>query len=83
MKGLAETDLLRRVSALTDEIAAKTEALEQAMIGLYDNEHPSYYCRDTVIPAMNELRAAADQLEPLTAKEYQPFPTYADLLYSV
>ena len=83
VKGLAETDLLRRVSALTDEIAAKTEALEQAMIGLYDNEHPSYYCRDTVIPAMNELRAAAGQLEPLTAKEYQPFPTYADLLYSV
>ena len=83
VQGLAETDLLRRVSALTDEIAAKTEALEQAMIGLYDNEHPSYYCRDTIIPAMNELRAAADQLEPLTAKEYQPFPTYADLLYSV
>ena len=83
VQGLAETGLLRKVSALTDEIAAKTEALEQAMIGLYDNEHPSYYCRDTVIPAMNELRAAADQLEPLTAKEYQPFPTYADLLYSV
>ena len=83
VQGLAETDLLRRVSALTDEIAAKTEALENVMIGLYDNEHPSYYCRDTIIPAMNELRAAADQLEPLTAKEYQPFPTYADLLYSV
>ncbi|MCQ2407144.1 MAG: glutamine synthetase III [Oscillospiraceae bacterium] len=83
VQGLAETDLLRRVSALTDEIAAKTEALENVMIGLFDNEHPSYYCRDTIIPAMNELRAAADQLEPLTAKEYQPFPTYADLLYSV
>ena len=83
VQGQAETDLLRRVSALTDEIAAKTEALENVMIGLYDNEHPSYYCRDTIIPAMNELRAAADQLEPLTAKEYQPFPTYADLLYSV
>ncbi len=83
VQGLAETDLLRRVSALTDEITAKTEALENVMIGLYDNEHPSYYCRDTIIPAMNELRAAADQLEPLTAKKYQPFPTYADLLYSV
>ncbi|MBQ6039731.1 MAG: glutamine synthetase III [Oscillospiraceae bacterium] len=83
VQGSAETDLLRRVSALTDEIAAATEALETAMIGLYDNEHPSYYCRDTIIPAMNTLRAAADQLEPLTAKEYLPFPTYADLLYSV
>ncbi|MCR5306701.1 MAG: glutamine synthetase III [Oscillospiraceae bacterium] len=83
VNGIAETDLLRRVSALTDEIAEKTEALENVMIGLYDNEHPSYYCRDTIIPAMNELRAVADQLEPLTAKEFQPFPTYADLLYSV
>ena len=83
VQGVAETDLLRRVSALTDEIAAKTEALENVMLGLYDTEHPSYYCRDAVIPAMNALRAAADQLEPLTAKEYQPYPTYADLLYSV
>ena len=83
VQGKAETELLSRVSALTDEIAAKTEALEATLIDLYDNEHPSYYCRDTVIPAMNELRAAADQLEPLTAKEYQPVPTYADLLYSV
>ena len=83
VKGIAETDLLRKVSALTDEIAAKTEALEQAMIGLYDNEHPSYYCRDTIIPAMNELRAAADQLEPMMPQQYQPYPTYADLLYSV
>ncbi len=83
VQGTAETNLLSRVSALTDEIAAKTEALENVMIGLYDNEHPSYYCRDTIIPAMNELRAAADLLEPLMAKQYQPFPTYADLLYSV
>ena len=83
VKSKAETDLLQRVSALTDEIASKTEALENVLIDLYDNEHPSYYCRDAVIPAMNELRAAADQLEPLTAKEYQPFPTYSDLLYSV
>ena len=83
VQGAAETDLISRISALTDEIAAKTEALESVMIGLYDNEHPSYYCRDTIIPAMNELRAAADQLEPMMAKQYQPFPTYADLLYSV
>ena len=83
VQGVAETELLRRVSALSDEIAAKTEALENVMLGLYDTEHPSYYCRDEVIPAMNALRAAADQLEPLTAKEFQPYPTYADLLYSV
>ena len=83
VQGEAEQALLRRVSALTDEIAAKTENLEHTMIGLYDTEHPSYYCRDTVIPAMQALRAAADQLEPLLSRQYQPYPTYADLLYSV
>ena len=83
ISGTAESEVLRSISALTDEIAAKTAALESVMLGLYDTEHPSYYCRDTVIPAMNALRAAADQLEPMLAKEYQPYPTYADLLYSV
>ncbi|MCQ2417111.1 MAG: glutamine synthetase III [Oscillospiraceae bacterium] len=83
IQGIAENELLRKISALTDEIAAKTENLENVMLGLYDTEHPSYYCRDIVIPAMNELRAAADQLEPMLSKEYQPYPTYGDLLYSV
>ena len=83
IQGVSEQEMLRRVSALTDEIADKTEALESVMLGLYDTEHPSYYCRDTVIPAMQELRAAADQLEPLMPQQYQPYPTYADLLYSV
>ena len=83
IQGVSEQEMLRRVSALTDEIADKTEALENVMLGLYDTEHPSYYCRDTVIPAMQELRAAADQLEPLMPQQYQPYPTYADLLYSV
>ena len=76
-------DITVREAALTDEIADKTEALENVMLGLYDTEHPSYYCRDTVIPAMQELRAAADQLEPLMPQQYQPYPPYADLLYSV
>ncbi len=83
MQGVSEQEMLRRVSALTDEIADKTEALENVMLGLYDTEHPSYYCRDSVIPVMNELRAAADQLETLMPQKYQPYPTYADLLYSV
>ena len=40
-------------------------------------------CRDKIIPAMNELRAAADGMELHTAKKYWPFPTYGDLLFSV
>ena len=40
-------------------------------------------CRDEIIPAMNALRAAADEMEIHTAKKYWPFPTYGDLLFSV
>ena len=79
----AESEVLTKISAYADDIAARTEELENIMLPLYDNEHPSYYCRDKVIPAMNALRAAADMLEPLLGKEYQPYPTYAELLYSV
>jgi glutamine synthetase len=39
--------------------------------------------KDIVIPAMNELRAAADEMEMNTAEKYWPFPTYGDLLFGV
>ena len=39
--------------------------------------------RDTGLPAMNELRAVADEAESVTAKDFWPFPTYGELLFSV
>ena len=41
------------------------------------------YYKDNVIPAMESLRETADALECLVAKDYWPFPTYTDLLYSI
>ena len=38
---------------------------------------------DSVIPAMTETRAVADQLEPLLGEEYKPFPSYEDLLFRI
>ena len=32
---------------------------------------------------MEEMRAFADDMEGYTAKKYWPFPTYADILFSV
>ena len=39
--------------------------------------------RDCVLPKMCELRVAADTAETLTAKSYWPYPSYADILFSV
>ena len=32
---------------------------------------------------MQKLRLACDEAETLTAKEFWPYPSYADLLFSV
>ncbi len=36
-----------------------------------------------VIPAMEDVRNTADQIEVLLGEEYKPYPNYEDLLYSV
>ena len=39
------------------------------------------YNHETIVPAMAKARAAADELETMTASEYWPFPTYKDILF--
>ena len=41
------------------------------------------YYRDTVIPAMAELRKTCDAMERLTAKDMWPFPQYGDMLFNI
>ncbi len=81
-----ETDLVKKLSALTDTISEKTADLEKAVMGLQDAEDvvsESALIRDAVLPAMCELRIPCDRAELLTAKSYWPFPTYGDILFSV
>ena len=81
-----ETGLVKKLSELTDQIAARADALEAALGDLKGYEGAvaeSAAIRDTVLGKMADLRAAADQAETLTAKKYWPFPTYGDLLFGV
>ena len=81
-----ERSLVTTLSTLTDQIAEKIARLNDAVSKLkyaYDITAEAYAIRDTVIPAMSELRAVADEAETLTASEYWPFPTYGDLLFGV
>ena len=48
-----------------------------------DTISESAMIRDTVLPEMCELRVAADEAETVTSKEYWPYPSYGDLLFSV
>ncbi len=81
-----ETDLISRLSVLTDEIYERVGDLESA-IRLVDDTpdviEKAELIRDSLLGRMSELRIACDESEVLTAKSYWPFPTYSDLLYSV
>ena len=81
-----EIGLVKKLSALTDRIAVKTEELEDVLMKILEIEdigEESAAIRDTVLVKMGELRLACDEAETLTAKKYWPFPTYGDLLFGV
>ncbi|MBO4734405.1 MAG: glutamine synthetase III [Clostridia bacterium] len=81
-----EKKLVSKLSVLADTIAEKTDALESAVMKLGDAKDTiseSAMIRDTVLPEMCELRVAADEAETVTSKEYWPYPSYGDLLFSV
>ena len=81
-----ETNLVRKLSMLADQISQKTEELEEILMALGDYSdvtEQSYAIRDKVLPKMSELRAVADEAETVTAAKYWPYPTYGDLLFGV
>ena len=81
-----ETQTLRQLSALSSEIWESCGALEKKIAeahAIAELPRQATYYKDTVLPAMQRLRAAADAAETLTAKDFWPYPTYSDLLFSI
>ena len=81
-----ERELLGRLSELEGGVYRRTELLEEQLRRL--GELPSAkeqadFCAGALFAAMQELRAAADELESLTGKAYWPFPTYGELLFNI
>lgn len=81
-----ETGLINQLSGLTDKIEIYADELKNAVVALgnaKDIIEESELIRDSVLPKMCELRLTADTAETLTAKSYWPYPSYADILFSV
>ena len=77
---------LEKLSALSSDAYDKIEALSAAIAGAAAVEgvqEAANYQHDTVIPAMEQLRTVADELEVNTAAKYWPFPAYDKLLFGV
>ncbi len=79
-----ETATAKEIGKLTDALASACEKLERDLTKTpADPKKAMTYSHDVLIPDMDKAREAADQLETMTASDYWPFPTYADLLFSV
>ena len=81
-----EADLLKKLARLEDQIAVKTDELEDAVMKLQEEESvetEAFMIRDLILDKMGELRIACDEAETLTAKKYWPVPTYGSLLFGI
>ena len=82
-------DLVRTGERLSNDneglyfAAERVEELLAAAKEAGGAEKTARFFADEVVPAMQKLRAFADDMEQNTAKKYWPFPTYGDILFSV
>ena len=68
---------------LTEDLYRAILALEAANSSHPDAEALEYsvFMRDTVVPAMGEVREAADKLERIVADDLWPLPKYSEVLF--
>lgn len=60
----------------------KLDSVIEHVKELENEEVISYFCRDDVIPAMNELRKHVDQLEQIVDYREWPLPNYAAMFFN-
>lgn len=82
-----DTTLLNKISELIRQLLQGVEKLEKVRLdvgghGSSDSHQDNaVYCRDTIIPAMSELRSTIDTLETLVPDDMWPLPTYQEMLF--
>ena len=81
-----EEDLLKELVSLENIAFKRVNELEK-LISLAKAQATAQkvadYYKDAVIPKMNELRSAVDNMELITDRKFWPYPSYADLLFGV
>ena len=82
----SETKTLGRLSADADAMSDAIDTLQDAVDAakaLPSESEKAVAFRDNVLPAMDTLRAAADDAETLCGEDYWPLPSYSKMLYYV
>ena len=81
-----EEDTASRLCALVNTAFLQTSKLEAVLAEanqIGDSAKAALFYKDSVLPCMAQLRSAIDEAETITAKEYWPYPSYGDMLFSI
>ena len=82
----AETDLLQQLTNLNNELYTTAQSMAQALENAPASEGglaSARYYRDVVYALEYKASHLVNELEANTSAEYWPYPTYADILFSV
>ena len=82
----AETDLLQQLTNLNNELYTTAQSMAQALENAPASEGDlasARYYRDVVYALEYKASHLVNELEANTSAEYWPYPTYADILFSV
>ncbi|TDE87272.1 glutamine synthetase III [Deinococcus sp. S9] len=80
----------RALDATATEVTQLTDALYDALQNLREQNRAlggdeivekAHHVRDHVLPAMQEVRRAADSLEKVVAEKHWPLPTYRQMMF--
>ena len=82
----SETKALTKLSADADAMSDAVDTLQDAVDAskaLPTEAEKAVAFHDNVLPAMDALRAAADDAETICGEDYWPLPSYSKMLYYV
>ena len=86
VEGTYELETIKKISALSTALCQKVAGLEKALAvaaAVEGGEEIANYYHENVFAPMLDIRAVADELEPMISEKYLTYPTYGQLLFGV
>jgi len=81
-----EESVIDKAAKLLDAMLDRTDELDSLLVEvktIKDTQLKANFYRDRVIPVMEELRGAADELEIICDRNIWPYPDYSEMLFGV
>ncbi len=79
-----EEEIIRALATANENMLLAADKLKSDLTDMPKDEMTAALrTAHIIVPGMEAVRKYADEMEVLCAKEYWPFPTYCDLLFSV